>query len=135
MYSGVISIFSERIKKGLPITVYGDGCQTRDFVNVSDVVQANLLAMGFQSPQTSNFKPQTASFAVFNVATGTQTSLLQLLDTLGELCGKKPEVSFKAVRLSDIKHSLADVSNALRQLGYEPQVDLKLGLTDLSRGN
>jgi len=51
MYSGVISIFSERIKKGLPITIYGDGQQTRDFVNVKDVVQANLLAMNVQSVQ------------------------------------------------------------------------------------
>ena len=128
MYSGVISIFSERIKKGLPITLYGDGQQTRDFVNVADVVRANLLAMESQSLQTSNLKLQTGGFAALNVATGKQTTLLQLLDTLGKLCGKEPEVSFAAARSGDIKHSLADISKVRSFLGYASSVGLKEGL-------
>jgi UDP-glucose 4-epimerase len=128
MYSGVISIFSERIKKGLPITIYGDGEQTRDFVNVADVVQANLLAMEAPSLQASNLKPQTGGFAAFNVATGKQTSLLGLVAVLGELCGVTPETKFSPSRLGDIQHSLADISKIRKILGYDPQVELKAGL-------
>ncbi len=132
MYSGVISIFSERIKKGLPITVYGDGEQARDFVNVADVVQANLLAMGSQSLKTSNLKPQTGGgFAIFNVATARQTSLLQLLSTLEELTGNRVERNFAAARPGDIQHSLADISKVRKFFKYAPNVCLKDGLSQL----
>jgi len=151
MYSGVISIFSERIKKGLPITIYGDGQQTRDFVNVADVVQANLLAMSVRI-SSDNPKPQTpkvqslipphqlttdnnqlssGNFVALNVATGRQTSLLDLIAVLGELCSKRPEVRFAAARAGDIKHSLADISQILNFLGYTPGVGLKDGLNRL----
>lgn len=133
MYSGVISIFSERVRKGLPITIYGDGQQTRDFVNVADVVQANLLAMGSQSLKTSNLKPQTGDgFAIFNVATGHKTSLLDLVAVLGELCGILPEVKFAPLRSGDIRHSLAAISKTRSVLEYIPQVDLKEGLVTLA---
>ena len=149
MYSGVISIFAERIKKGLPITIYGDGKQTRDFVNVADVVQANLAAMkaddkaaqnvevvertsDFSGRQRFNdFNEAAGRFNVFNVATARQTSLLQLLDTLGELCGKDPEVRFAAARAGDIQHSLADISKGRKFLKYAPGVCLKDGLQRL----
>jgi len=145
MYSGVISIFSERIKKGLPITIYGDGQQTRDFVNVADVVHANLLAMDAQrsggkypgpdqpNPHqltTANQQPLQRNFVALNVATGMQTSLLQLLSTLEQLCGAKVERIFKDVRNGDIKHSLADISNIRKMLKYNPLVGLKSGLSD-----
>jgi UDP-glucose 4-epimerase len=132
MYSGVISIFSERIKKGLPITIYGDGQQTRDFVNVADVVQANLLAMEAPSLQASNLKPQTGGFAAFNVATGEQTSLLRLLSTLEEIAGKKVERTFKDSRSGDIKHSLADISKTQSVLHYDPQIGLTEGLSQMA---
>ncbi len=145
MYSGVISIFSERIAKGLPITIYGDGQQTRDFVNVRDVVQANLLAMGVsasggsaagrqavkdqKSPATCHLTPDT--FSVFNVATGRQTSLLELVTVLGKICGTKSDVNFSPVRSGDIRHSLADISKTRKALGYAPVIDLKEGLEQL----
>jgi UDP-glucose 4-epimerase len=156
MYSGVISIFSERIKKGLPITIYGDGQQTRDFVNVKDIVSANLLAMttdylatkGHENSQkeetprstphapyavlnvaTSHLPPST--FHTFNIATGQQCSLLELLDTLGEIFGVEPELAFAPARPGDIRHSLADISNVRKKLGYEPKIKLKEGLAQL----
>lgn len=127
MYSGVISIFSERIKKGLPVTIYGDGQQTRDFVNVKDVSTANLLAM------TADLKAKSPdskfSSTVFNVATGTQTSLLQMLSVLEQLCGITIERKFAAVRSGDIRHSVADVSKIRNWLAYEPRIELKAGLS------
>jgi nucleoside-diphosphate-sugar epimerase len=134
MYSGVISIFSERIKKGLPITIYGDGEQTRDFVNVADVVQANLLAM--ESPivgsRTSEVERTShVQHSTFNIATGRQTSLLDLVSALGGICGLEPELNFAPARPGDIQHSLADISKACKKLGYRPGVDLEGGLKRL----
>ena len=167
MYSGVISIFSERIKKGLPITIYGDGQQTRDFVNVRDVVSANLLAMTtvkivqnvkavkresdlnesckdgsanstfnegsarFNERSVSTSPDASGRFAVFNAATARQTSLLDLIAVLGEICGKVPEVKFAAARAGDIQHSLADVSKGGGMLGYQAKVGLSEGLSQL----
>ena len=146
MYSGVISIFSERIKKGLPITIYGDGQQTRDFVNVADVVHANLLAMGIQrsdvngqrsdpsnpdQPTTDNYQPVSCGFAIFNVATGRQTSLLQLLDALEMSIGQAVERKFMPARDGDIRHSLADISKVRKVFGFEPRIDLQQGLLQL----
>jgi UDP-glucose 4-epimerase len=129
MYSGVISIFSERIKNGLPITVYGDGGQTRDFVNVADVVQANLLAMG--ADLKSKAQSLKTSFEALNVATGHQTSLLDLVAVMGEICGKDPAVSFTDARSGDIRHSLADISRSRNFLGCTPVVGLREGLNQL----
>jgi len=141
MYSGVISIFSERIQKGLPITIYGDGQQTRDFVNVADVVQANLLAMGVQNsdaisphqPATSNHQLSSGNFVALNVATGKQTSLLQLLEGLEELAGNKVEYIFEETRAGDIEHSLANISKVRNFLAYDPKVSLKDGLLELTK--
>jgi UDP-glucose 4-epimerase len=148
MYSGVISIFAERIKKGSPITLYGDGQQTRDFVNVTDVVLANLLAMGADlkskvesqkshvggqrsAPCSMPHAPCAHNFVALNVAAGRQTSLLDLVAVLGELCGKAPEVRFAVARDGDIRHSLADISKVRNVLGYESKADLKDGLKRL----
>ncbi|MCU0858636.1 MAG: NAD-dependent epimerase/dehydratase family protein [Pontiellaceae bacterium] len=152
MYSGVISIFAERIQKGLPITIYGGGEQTRDFVNVADVVQANLLAMGVQRPEikgrrlnhsnphqltktTDNHQPVSGNFVVLNVATGKSTSLLSLLDDLETIVGKTVERKFMPSRPGDIQHSLADVSKVRTELGYEAGIGLKKGLFILISGN
>jgi UDP-glucose 4-epimerase len=160
MYSGVISVFSERIKNGLPITIYGDGGQTRDFVSVADVVQANLLAMTtdflatkiHEKPQkmhhvtggakgvggafphqlsTDNQQPVSHNFVVLNVATGHQTSLLELLDTLEAITGHKVPRSFAPARSGDIRHSAADISKVRKISKYAPNVCLKDGLSQL----
>ncbi len=157
MYSGVISIFSERIAKGLPITIYGDGQQTRDFVNVKDVVAANLLAMttvkivqdvevvkiegnvpsltfnegSARFNERSVSTSGSAAFNVFNVATGRQCSLLDLISALGKVCGAEPCVTFAAARPGDIEHSLADISKVRKVLNYAPAVELKEGLSQI----
>ena len=144
MYSGVISIFSERIQKNLPITVYGDGQQTRDFISVADVVQANLLAMQVDSQRSevggqmsegesdfNGFNEAGGRFNVFNVAVGRQTSLLKLLSTLENLTGKKTALNFSAARPGDIEHSLAELSKVRNFLNYDPKIDFKDGLQEL----
>jgi UDP-glucose 4-epimerase len=123
MYSGVISIFSERIKKGLPVTVYGNGEQTRDFVNVSDVVSANLSAMTIPGLR--------AGEGAFNIATGKQTSLLQLLAALERICANKTDINFVPSREGDIQHSRADISKARQTLQFKPQLGLEEGLKQL----
>lgn len=122
MYSGVISKFVDVISAGEDPTVFGDGEQTRDFVFVKDVVQANLLAMDAPSEICGNS---------FNVGTGKQTSLLQLLDALKSITGKEFTVNFKDVRAGDIKHSVSDISKAIDKLGYSPQYNITSGLQKL----
>lgn len=141
MYSGVISVFSEQIVNGQAITICGDGLQTRDFVNVADVVEANLLAMNVQSvqdvegvkrePDLNDLNEGSARFNVFNVATGKSTSLLSLLDGLEAIVGQTVERRFMPVRDGDIQHSLADISKVRNVLAYEPRVGLKDGLDEL----
>src|SRR3989338_738532 len=97
-YSGVISIFTQRTQQGLPISVFGDGEQTRDFVYVED-----LLALLTQALTAS----QAAEGAV-NVGWNQAVSLNQLLAQIGGLCGGLPDVQYQAPRAGDIRHSRAD---------------------------
>lgn len=119
MYSGVISRFIDDIRQGRAPTIFGDGGQTRDFVFVKDVVQANLLAMR---------SPSMGRGEVFNVATGSKVSLLQLWDILKGLSASPLEPRFLAPREGDIRHSLADISKIRNGLGYEPKFSLEEGL-------
>ena len=121
MYSGVISKFSDVLRSGATPTVFGDGQQTRDFVFVKDVVQANLLAM----------RANAGAGDVFNVGTGRQASLLDLLSVLGELSGSAVEPEFAEVRVADIRHSLSDIGKARERLGYAPRFALREGLQAL----
>lgn len=121
-YSGVISIFVDRLLSGAPITIFGDGEQTRDFVFVKDVARANDLAMHGDTLRGGE---------VFNVATNHKTSLLMLLDTMKRITKSDTEPSFKDARAGDIKHSLADVSSIGERLGYAPEYTLEQGLEQL----
>ena len=121
-YSGVISIFIDRILKHLKgekttIDIFGDGKQTRDFVYVKDVVKALLIAE----------KDKRTDGEVFNVGTGKETSLLQLIDTLKSIAGSIPSVRFLPSREGDIKRSVADITK-LKKLGYTPSFSLQEGL-------
>jgi UDP-glucose 4-epimerase len=120
-YSGVISVFVDAIRSGKPPTIFGDGEQTRDFVYVRDVVEANLKAM------FSRYE----GFRVFNVACGRQTSLNQLFRELQQLAGKSVAATHGAARSGDIRHSLADISLIQRELGYAPAFSLAEGLAAL----
>jgi UDP-glucose 4-epimerase len=122
MYSGVISKFAADLQAGRAPTIFGDGLQTRDFVFVKDVVQANLLAM--RSGAVGHGE-------AFNIATNTSCSLLELLATLQQLTGRSGPPTFAPARPGDIRHSVADISKAQRVLGYQPKFSLAAGLREL----
>jgi nucleoside-diphosphate-sugar epimerase len=121
-YSGVISIFINLLLENKPPIIYGDGKQTRDFINVKDVVEANMLALS---------KRKTVG-EVFNISTGEATTINKLTETIQKIMGKtflKPVHT--EPRPGDIKHSYGDISKARRKLEYEPKVQLEKGLSEL----
>ena len=122
MYSGVIAKFSDDILADRNPTVFGDGLQTRDFIFVRDVVEANFLAMNNRN---------LGKGEVFNIATGRRTSLLNLLDILKDLIGKNVNPRFKDARLGDVRHSVADITWAQRELDFTPRYDFREGLGEL----
>lgn len=119
-YTGVISQFCDRISQGIAPIIYGNGLQSRDFIYVSDVVQANLIAM--EHPQ--------AAGKTLNVGQGQATTLLELIAMLNHLTRQNLRPIFQAVRSGDIHQSLAD-NTAIRSLQWSPQVDIRQGLTRL----
>ncbi len=121
-YSGVISIFTERAQKGLPITVFGDGEQTRDFVYVGDLVE--LLVQALESSM--------AQEGAVNVGLNQATSLNQLLDAVGDVLGGLPEVKYQAARQGDIRHSRANNRRLLQRYRLpEPATGMRDGLARL----
>ena len=120
-YSGVISIFSDLLKHGKQPTIYGDGEQTRDFVYVSDVVEANIRAA------TS---PSAAGKAI-NIATGGKLSINELLMTICNIKGKPFEPQYQPGRQGDIRHSRADIHAAREYLDWQPVVGFEAGLRKL----
>jgi UDP-glucose 4-epimerase len=120
-YSGVISIFAERIEKGLPITVFGDGEQTRDFFYVGDLVKLLVQALT---------QPQPAEGAI-NVGLNQATSLNQLLSNLSAVVGKLPDVSYGEPRSGDIRHSRADNQRLLARFKLDQPTPLRVGLARL----
>ncbi|GAB4509848.1 MAG: NAD-dependent epimerase/dehydratase family protein [Sulfuricaulis sp.] len=120
-YSGVISIFVERLMSNRPVTVFGDGTQTRDFVYVADL--ADLLARATRGMEGNG--------GVFNVGTGRQHSLLQLLAHLEKLSGKKIERRHEPARVGDIQHSCANVARLTGSFGSAPATPFEQGLKKL----
>ena len=120
-YSGVITIFVQNMLEGIQPTVMGDGMQTRDFVNVRDIVQANILAM----------ESKNAVGEIFNVATGNTTTIIQLYDTLKEIIGDNVGYKFAPARVGDVKDGKASIDKIRSALGYEPRITLRDGLIEL----
>jgi UDP-glucose 4-epimerase len=117
-YTGVISIFCDRLRAGSGIRIDGDGEQTRDFIYVGDAVAALMAAL----------KGMNDDSPVFNICTGRATSILALAQTVAELCGRAPEIAFAAPRIGDIRASLGDPQRARERLGFGAQVSLRDGL-------
>jgi nucleoside-diphosphate-sugar epimerase len=101
-----------------PLTVHGDGAQSRDFTYIDNVVDANLLAC--RAPE--------AAGQVFNIGCGSRISLLEIIAMLEAMLGRTLARRHSPVRPGDIRHTLADISKARRLLGYEPKVDFEDGL-------
>lgn len=118
-YSGVISIFARRLRDGKPLTVFGDGVQTRDFIYVGDVARANVAAL------------KSEAGGVCNVATGHTVTLLQLIEALAEAAGVTPQVSHSEARAGDIRHSAADNGRLRLELGIDGFTGLREGLASL----
>lgn len=116
-YAGAITAFAEQARDGGPLNVHGDGTQTRDFLNVTDVVQANLLAA-----------TTDATGEAFNVGTGVATTITDVAETVRDQIAPSAEIEHVEPRQGDIRDSVADIGKARELLGYEPTVSLAEGL-------
>ncbi len=120
-YSGVISIFCERVAAGKPIAIFGDGQQTRDFVYVDDVVRALLAGMALRP----------ADAPVFNVCGGVSTSVEALARLIAELSGNTLSVDTRPARAGEIRHSLGVPDLADQVLGLGSRIPLRAGLHEV----
>jgi UDP-glucose 4-epimerase len=120
-YSGVISIFTDRLHKGRRPVIYGDGKQSRDFIYIADVVEANLRAA------VSDRAPGEA----LNIATGRSVTLNRLLETLCGLLDRPFEADYQSERAGDIHDSAAAIDKAQDTLDWRPRFDLEQGLRGL----
>jgi UDP-glucose 4-epimerase len=120
-YSGVITIFINRLLRKKPPIIYGDGKQTRDFTYISDVIEANMLAL----------TQKAAIGEIFNIGTGKPTTINQLAAMLQKIIKTNLKPIYTDPRPGDIKHSYADITKARKLLQYTPKVSLENGLTEL----
>jgi nucleoside-diphosphate-sugar epimerase len=116
-YAAAIPIFIRQLVTGQPITIYGDGTQSRDFIFVKDVARANLLAT----------EADTCGEPI-NICTGCESSLLDLLEELSELSPTNPQVRFEAARAGDIYRSAGSPVKATRVLGFKAETSFSDGL-------
>ena len=121
-YGNVIPIFAFQMLRGEPITIFGDGEQTRDFIHVDDVVQANIKAA-----RTSSIT------GAYNIASASRITINELVRLLERASGITPKVSHGPERPGDVRHSLADISKAQAAFGFSPTVGLEEGLRDYMR--
>jgi nucleoside-diphosphate-sugar epimerase len=119
-YASVIPKFITKALANEPIPVEGDGCQTRDFIYIDDVVQANIRALTGSANHG----------AVFNIAYGVQTSIVSLAAMILELSDSDSEVVFRPARNGDVRDSVGDIEYAAKQLGYNREYDIKRGLAE-----
>ncbi len=121
-YSGVITIFVNQLMNRQTPTIFGDGLQTRDFIHVKDIVQANMLAM----------QSKDAAGEMFNVATGRATSILNLLMTVKSVTDTVDiEHKFGPPRPGDVKFGLANAQKIIDSVGFAPKITLSEGLSDV----
>ncbi len=117
-YAAVVPLFLTAIARGEPVTIFGDGEQSRDFTYVSNVVDATIRAAAVAE----------ANGRILNVAAGSPASVNHVADAIGRILGKEPAKRFQPPRPGDIRDSWADVGEAQRLLGYQTTVELEAGL-------
>lgn len=120
MYAAAVPIFARNLLDGKPVTIYGDGGQTRDLINVRDVVRANLIASAHPN----------AAGKIFNICTGVETRLLDLLDIMYELVPNAPKAEFAPPRPGDVYRSVGSPQKAADEIGFVAQVSLVDGLKE-----
>ncbi|MCI0609857.1 MAG: SDR family NAD(P)-dependent oxidoreductase [Anaerolineae bacterium] len=120
IYAAAVPIFARRLLDGKPVTIFGDGGQTRDLINVHEVVRANLIAS----------EHKNAAGKVFNICTGVETRLLDLLEVLHELFPDAPQPEFAAPRAGDIYRSVGSPQKAMDIMNFRAQVSLADGLKE-----
>jgi UDP-glucose 4-epimerase len=139
-YSGVLSIFIDALAEGRRPTIFGDGLQTRDFVYVGDVAQANMLALTqdltvkepgssdtpLQSPRQGGTRKMESG--VFNVGTGKETTVLEAYQAIAQAVDVDMDPAFGSERGGDIRHSLANISAIAEALGYRPETAFADGI-------
>ncbi|MGH8104007.1 MAG: SDR family oxidoreductase [bacterium] len=118
-YGNVIPIFAHRILRGMSVSIFGDGQQTRDFVNVRDVAQANYQAALAEGVS-----------GAFNIGSGTRVTIKHLAELMIEIGGNRTAIEYGPPRPGDVRHSLADISAVRQTLGYKPSVGLQEGLVE-----
>lgn len=123
--AGVVAIFGRAMLAGETPTIYGDGLQTRDFIYVGDVAEANLLAA---KKLLSGFRAPSFDEAAFNVGTGKETSVLTIFQELARLIGFSGEPRYAPARPGEVRRSALDGRAAARVLGFTPRVSLREGL-------
>jgi nucleoside-diphosphate-sugar epimerase len=117
-YAAVVPRFLRAVAAGEPVTIYGDGTQSRDFTYVENVIDANLLAA----------EAERVSGAVVNVAAGRARTVAELADAVGQVLGREVERRYLPARPGEARNSWADIGRARSLLGYEPRVTLEEGL-------
>jgi len=123
-YSGVVSIFLNQMRSGHPVTIFGDGEQTRDYVNIDDTVRSMQLAM-------QKLESRDVSVGVYNVCSGVPVSVNRLAHTLLKLTGSESRLVHAAPRSDDIRFSVGNDGLAATRLGFKAQVALEAGLKSL----
>ncbi len=122
--AGVVAIFGNRVRTGKPLTIYGDGNQTRDYVYVTDVARANVLAADAALPAADG----TVDARAFNIGTGVETSVTALARAMIAAAGVDVRIDHAAARAGELLASALTAAKAERLLGWKPQVDLAEGL-------
>jgi len=117
-YANAVSIFLSLTRQGKPVTIFGDGEQTRDFIFINDIVNANILAA-----------TQPAAIGeIFNISTGVVHNIKQLIDIIAQVSGRKIPFSHADFRAGEVRHSKANIDKVRKLLGYSPQTELEEGL-------
>lgn len=123
-YTGILSIFSTRVRRGQHLPIFEDGQETRDFVHVQDV--ANSFMAAIQCPG--------ALSAIINVGVGVKTSVAEIAANLSVAFGVSPSLlTTEEYRLGDIRHNFADITRLQEELGYQPKINLKTGMQRFAR--
>jgi len=124
-YAGVIIEFIRRVSRGEPPVIFGDGEQTRDFIHVSDVVEAVMLSLRNEGVR-----------GVFNIGSGEGVTINRLANLILKLMGREDlKPIYAPPRPGDIRHSIADISRAQKELGFKPKLGLEVGIKELIRHN